>query len=187
MTVHHYIASSREIPTGDYGSKAQIVPISHISEIKIRGLKTPKKTKTNKYRNDTKINEHYMVVYETDEDYQGISISELDGYEGYDEIRNQFSNPYVYHLGCSDHRKCYRELFKYIDENLLDGESVELYTCLDGHELKEKINSLNIFVNLTTKHFQNDIGKFNLNEKRLFDELSERFSFRERQYVLIIK
>ena len=78
-------------------------------------------------------------------------------------------------------------LFKYIDENLLEGESVELYTCLDGHELKEKIDSLNIFVNLTTKHFQNDIGKFKLNEKCLFNELSERFSFRERQYVLITK
>ena len=184
MTVHHYIASSREIPTGDYGSKAQIVPISHISEIKIRGLKTPKKTKTNKYRNNNKINEQYMVVYETEEDFLGIFVSELDGY---DEIRSQFSNPYVYHLSCSDHRKSYRVLFEYINENLLEGESVELYTCLDGHELKEKINSLNIFVNLTTKHFQNDIGKFNLNEKRLFDELSERFSFRERQYVLIIK
>ena len=184
MTVHHYIASSREIPTGDYGSKAKIVPINNISEIKIRGIKPPKKTKTNKYRNDTKINEQYVVVYETDEDFLGIYVSELDGYE---EIRNQFSNPYVYHLDCSDHRKCYKVLFKYIDENLLEGESVELYTCLDGDELKENFNSLNIIVNLKTKHYQNDIGNFKLNEKRLYDELSERFSFRERQYVLITK
>lgn len=126
MTVHHYIASSREIPTGDYGRKGKIVPVSNISEIKIRGIKPPKKTKTNKYRCDTKLNEQYMVVYETDEDYQGISISELDGY---DEIRNQFSNPYVYHLDCSVHRNAYRMLFKYIDENLLEGEALN-YTLV---------------------------------------------------------
>jgi len=35
--------------------------------------------------------------------------------------------------------------------------------------------------------FINDIGNFMLNEKRLFDELSERFSFRERQYVVVTK
>jgi hypothetical protein len=184
LTVHHYIASSREIPTGDYGRKGKIVPVSNISEIKIKGLKPLKKNKVNKYRNDTKINEQYMVVYETDEDFQGILISELDGY---DEIRNQFSNPYVYHLGCSDHRNDYRVLFKYIDENLLEGESVELYTCLDGDELKENLDSLNVIVNLKTKHFQNNIGNFKVNEKRLYDELSERFSFRERQYVLVTK
>ena len=183
MTVHHYIASSREIPNGRYGGKCEIVPISNISDIKIKGTKPKKKSKTNKYRNVTKINAQYMVVYETDEDL-GIYISELDGY---DEIRNQFSNAYVYHLGCSDHRNDYRLLFKYIDENLLEGESVELYTCLDGDELKESFDSLNIVVNLKTKYFQNDIGNFKLNEKRLFDELSERFSFRERQYVLVTK
>ena len=184
LTVHHYIASSRELPTGDYGSKAKIVPISHISELKIKGIKPPKRTKTNKYRNDTKINEQYVVVYETEEDFLGIFVSELDGY---DEIRNQFNNPYVYHLHCSDQRKCYRELFKYIDENLCEGESVELYTCLDGEELKERLDSLTIVVDLKTKYFKNDIGDFKLNEKRLYDELSERFSFRERQYVEVTK
>jgi phage tail tube protein FII len=78
-------------------------------------------------------------------------------------------------------------LFKYIDENLYDGESIELYTCWDGDELKEKDDTLNIVVNLKTKYFKNDIGNFKINEKRLFDELSERFSFRERQYVVVTK
>ncbi|WP_455717335.1 hypothetical protein [Anaerosporobacter sp.] len=183
MTVYHYIASSREIPTGDYGTKAKIVPISNIADIEIKGIK-PIKRKTNKYRNNTKLNEQNVIVYETEEDYQGIAVSELDGY---DEIRTQFTHPYVYHLHCSDHRNAYSALFKYIDENLLEGESIELYTCWAGDELKEKVDSLNIVVNLETKQFQNDIGNFKLHEKRLFNDLSERFSFRERQYVLVTK
>lgn len=183
MTVHHYIASSREIPLGHYGRKANIVPISKITDIEIKGAKT-KKSKTNKYKNNINLNEQYMVVYERDEDFLGISVSDLDGY---DEIRGKFSNPFVYHLDCSKHRKGYRELFKYIDENLLEGESIEVYTCLDGAELKEKFDSFDIVVNLKTKHFQNDVGNFKLNEKCLFDEVSERFSFRERQYVLVTK
>lgn len=79
------------------------------------------------------------------------------------------------------------DLFKYINENLSDGESIELYTCLDGDELKEKNEILKVVVNLKTKHFISDIGNFMLNEKRLFDELSDRFSFRERQYVVVTK
>lgn len=125
-----------------------------------------------------------MIVYETDEDFLGIHVSELDGY---DEIRDKFSNPFVYHLECSHSREGYRDLFKYIDENLNDGESIELYTCLDGDELKEKQDMLNIVIDLKTKHFKNDIGNFKINEKRLFDELSERFSFRERRYVVVTK
>ncbi|WP_429464563.1 hypothetical protein [Neobacillus sp. B4I6] len=105
-----------------------------------------------------------------------ISVWDLDGY---DEIKGKFSNPFVYHLDCCNTRK--------INENLSDGESIELYTCLDGDELKEKNDILNVVVNLKTKHFINDIGNFRLNEKRLFDELSERFSFRERQYVVVTK
>jgi hypothetical protein len=35
------------------------------------------------------------------------------------------------------------DLFKYINENLSYGESIELYTCLEGDELKEKNDILN--------------------------------------------
>lgn len=97
------------------------------------------------------------------------------------------SLPFVYHLDCRNTRKCYSDLFKYINENLSKGESIELYTCLDGDELKEKNDILNVVVNLKIKHFINDIGNFMLNEKRLFDDLTERFSFRERQYVVVTK
>lgn len=140
LTVHHYIASSIEVPAGDFGQN-------------------PRKEKN-------------MTYHDTEDDFFGISIRDLGGY---DEIRGKFSNPYVYHLDCRNTRKCYKDLFKYIDENLSEGECIELYTCLDGDELKEKDDSLNIFINLKTKYFKNDIGNFKLNEKCLFDELSERF------------
>lgn len=152
LTVHHYIASNREIPTGDFGQNPMQI--------------------------------ENMIIYETEDDFFGISVWDL---EGYDEIREKFSNPFVYHLDCRNTRKCYSDLFRYINENLSDGESIELYTCLDGDELKEKNDILHVVVNLKTKHFINDIGNFMLNEKRLFDELSERFSFRERQYVVVTK
>jgi hypothetical protein len=38
------------------------------------------------------------------------------------------------------------DLFKYINENLSYGESIELYTCLEGDELKEKNDILNVVV-----------------------------------------
>ena len=150
MTVNHYIASCREIPTGNFGQH-------------------PKQ-----FQN--------TIIYETEDDFFCISVWELDGY---DEVRGKFSNPFVYHLDCRNTRKCYKDLFKYIDENLSDGESIELYTCLDGDELKDKNDTLDILVNLKTNHFKIDIGNFRLNQKRLFDELSERFSFSERQYVVV--
>lgn len=183
MTVHHYIASSREIPTGTFGIKTKLVPISDVSDIKIKGLKS-EKIKRNKYINKSNLKEQYMIVYETEENFLGITVSELDGY---DEISGKFINPFVYHLECPHSRRGYRDLFKYINENLSDSESIELYTCLDGEELKEKDDSLDIVVNLGTNHFKNNIGNFKLDEKRLFDELSERFSFRERQYVVVTK
>jgi hypothetical protein len=76
----------------------------------------------------------------------------------------------VYYLDCRNNRKRYRVLFKYINKNLSYSKSIDLYTCLDGDELKENNDTLNIVVNFKTKHFINDIGNFRLNEKRLLLE-----------------
>ncbi|WP_169864991.1 hypothetical protein [Sutcliffiella halmapala] len=46
MTVFHYIAANRDILTGVFPEKTNLVPISDISGIKIKGLEF-KKTKVN--------------------------------------------------------------------------------------------------------------------------------------------
>lgn len=183
MTVFHYIASKRELPTGWYGQKAKLVPISDVSDIKIKGAEL-KKTKKNKYVKPLNSKENYIIEFETEEDFLGISVSEL---ESHDEITNKFNNTFLYHLDCSDHRKCYRDLFKYIAQNLVEDEKIELYTCQDGDELKPRDASIDVIINLKSKHYTNCIGNFKLDERRLFEELSERFSLRERQYVVVSK
>lgn len=183
MTVHHYIASSTKIPTGSFWGKRKIVPITDVSNLKIKGL-TFEKAKENKYKK-LPLQEKDLIVYETEADFLSkIGVIDLDGYE---EIKSQFMNPFVYHLHCSDSRIGYRTLFGYIDEHLSIGEKMELYTCLDGDELKQKKDGFHILIDLNKNTFSNQLGIFKLNEKRLYDDLSERFSMKEQQYSIVVK
>ncbi len=126
-----------------------------------------------------------MIVYENKEEFfSSIGVSEL---EDNDEIKSRFINPFVYYLYCSNDRKSYENLFYYIDQFLLENEKIELYTCFAEDKFKQKDDSLDIIINFRTNHYTNHLGTFKLNEKRLHEDLSERFMFRERQYVVVIK
>ena len=180
MTMHHFMASNKPLPLGSYGRNPTLIPLSELKCLNKKG----KKKKRKKKPLSSELANKYVEIYETEVDLLGISIAELNGY---DEIKDKFSHPFMYELTCGHHRKCYRELFKYLDENLSEYDSVEIYTCWSGDEAKSKNDGLDLKINLKTLYFENYIGKFKLNEKRYIDELSERFSLREKQYVVVTK
>lgn len=88
---------------------------------------------------------------------------------------------------CSHSREGYRALFTYIADNLSEYELIELYTCLDGHEQKEKDESLDIVINLKTLYLGDEFGNYKLPDKSYIDELGKRFWSREKQYVVVTK
>ncbi|MEH7329984.1 hypothetical protein CN330_19660 [Priestia megaterium] len=165
MTVHHYIGSPYELPTGSFGTKETLVPLSEISPFN---------------RNQKK--EKPITIYKKEEDAYGISINYLT--DGYSDIKHVFTLPYIYELSCDTHPKSIRELFTYIEEQLIEGCHIELYSCLDGDEAKEKDSSLDTSINLKTLYF----GKhYQLDKKKYIYELGEMLKFEDKQFVVVVK
>ena len=58
MTVHHYIGSPYELPTGSFGIKEKLVTLSEVSSFNLNPNK-----------------EKLITIYEKEEDAYGISIN----------------------------------------------------------------------------------------------------------------
>jgi hypothetical protein len=183
MTVHHFIAANKELQVGTFGTNAILKPISEVN-LRIVGQGT-KREKRNKYKDSEKQKEQYAIVYETIEDTYGFSIFDSGGYKKL--VQHKFTNPYIYELTWTGDERVYRELFTYINIHLEDNEKIELYSCLDGHEHKPRNPGLDIVINLKTLNFTNYIGHYTLDEKSFIQEISQRFWFREYQYVVVSK
>ncbi|MDI5791186.1 hypothetical protein PO124_30630 [Bacillus licheniformis] len=67
-----------------------------------------------------------------------ISIVKLD--PGYEMVKTKLSKPFVYEATGCLHRpgNDIRALFSYINSNIPEGEDIEVYSCWDGEEDKEK-------------------------------------------------
>ncbi len=165
MTVHHYIGSPYELPTGSFGTKETLAPLPEVSLFNLN----QKKDKP-------------ITIYEKEEDAYGISIHRLT--DRYSDIKRVFTLPYIYELSCDAHPKSMRELFTYIEEQLIEGCYIELYSCLDGDEAEEKDSSLDMSINLKTLYF----GKhYQLDKKKYIYELGEMFTFEDKQFVVVVK
>ncbi|GIN89427.1 hypothetical protein J22TS1_04780 [Siminovitchia terrae] len=130
------------------------------------------------------INEDPIKFYETEEDAIGIYISELT--PGYEDIKSKFKNPFVYEAIGTLHvtGEGIRALFNYIDQNLCDGEEIEIYSCSDGEEESEKENSLDAIINLKKLKF----GKYiQLDKKNYVKQISEMFCLEDKQYIVVRK
>lgn len=167
MTIHHYIGSAYELPIGSFGTEAKMIPLSEVISSN-KNLKNLKDT--------------LIEVYENEEDAYGIGINKLTS--GYSDIKDKFTLPYIYELSCDMHPKSIRELFKYIEDHLVEGCKIELYSCLDGDESKEKDSNLDTVINLNALYF----GKhYKLDKKKYIYELGEMFQFQDKQFVSVIK
>ncbi|MGD6818519.1 hypothetical protein ACQCVE_15775 [Metabacillus sp. 113a] len=176
--LYHFIGSKNELPPVPFHSKASVVQIKDLSQLKIRGMQT-KKEKRNKYKETP---QQSLIVYETEEDAAaGISISKMEGFDG---IKSKLRHPSIYELGSSGTRETLEYLFQYIHEHSLQTGPIELYTCYDHHEMLPKIDSLDVVIDFKERSYTNYLGTFRLN-KNGFIRIWERFTFKNRQYVLI--
>ena len=113
-----------------------------------------------------------------------ISIAELD--QGYEMVKTKFSKPFVYEATGCLHRpgNDIRALFSYINSNIPEGEDIEVYSCWDGEEDKEKDDRLDFFIDIENLQ----LGKHvKLDKKKYIDEIAGLFYFEERQLVKIRK
>lgn len=168
MTLHHYIGSNKELPLGTFGQNPTYKPFS---ELNIRAFdKKQKKPKT--HHKDKPL----IEVFETEENFAGIHIAYIDPV--YEAVRDKFTHPFVYEL---DIIHSLRPLFQFIEKLLSKGETIEIYSCVDGLETKEKDDQLDVEIDLTKKRFGKHI------DFKEIDELIDMFELENLQYVLVKK
>lgn len=145
----------------------------------IKGINLDKYLKKN---NGSKL----VTVYETEEDSSGINVSNLDS--GYEPVRDKFTTPFIYEVegylhnnNTASHRKSIKALFNFIDVHLLEGDLIEIYSCWDRHEGKEKDDSKDVVINLSTFQFGKHLKLKDINH------LCETFFLEDKQYVLVKK
>ena len=178
LTLHHFIAANEKLPIGEFGYSPTFKPIS---ELKIKGVSFNKKLfKKNRYKNEHSL----LKVYETEEDAYGIDIIHLS--HEYEAVSNKFTHPYIYEIqgylhsnNTTGQRKSIQSLFFYIEEHISKGDSVELYSCLDGYEDEDKDESLDLVINLKTQQFGKHLKFKDINH------LSQIFYLEDKQYILI--
>ncbi|MGG0527573.1 hypothetical protein [Bacillus pumilus] len=168
MTLQHYIGSNKELPLGTIGQNPTYKPLSELN-IKLFDQKQ-KKHKT--YQKE----ELLIEVFETEEDFEGIHIDYLDPV--YEAVRNKFTHPFVYELEIIH---SLRALFQFIEKVLSKGETIEIYSCLDELETKEKDDQLDVEIDLSKKQFGKHIVFKDI------DELIAKFELEHLQYVLVKK
>ncbi|TGB03539.1 hypothetical protein [Halobacillus salinus] len=176
MTSRHFVGANIELPIGTFGRNPTY---KRLSELNLNG------TSLDKYLKNEEASK-FVEVYETEEDASGIDVFNI--VSGYELIRTQFTTPYVYEVqGALEanntlaQRKSIKSLFSYIDEHLLKGDFIEVYSCRHGHEGKEKDDSMGTYINLSTLQFGNHIRMRDLNH------LGQTFFLEDRQYVLVKK
>ncbi|KAA6449369.1 hypothetical protein [Bacillus swezeyi] len=181
MTLHHFIGANKKLPIGEFGRNPTLKPIS---ELKIKGIDVNKRFQGKKNRNNS--GNSLVKVYDTEEDAYGIDIVQLD--PGYEAVRNKFTHPYIYELQGYLHanntpgqRKSIKSLFLYIEKYLSKGDSIEIYSCLDGYEDEDKDESMDVVINLNTLQFGKHIKFKDINH------LSHIFYLEDKQYVLVEK
>lgn len=168
MTLHHYIGANKELPLGPFCQNPTYKPLS---EFNIKTFdRRQKKAKT--YQKE----EPLMTVFETEEDFAGIHIAHVDPV--YEEVKDKFTHPYIYELGIIH---SLHPLFIFIEIELLKGETIEIYSCVDGLETKEKDDQLDVEIDLSKKRFGKHI------DFKEIDELMYMFELEHLQYVLVKK
>jgi len=184
MSMFHYIAANKELPTGSFGGrnpKAGEPP----KAIRFNSVMLPKGAVPLEQIMDlSKFKDGEMEEYDTYEDAAGIFIQNLE--EWNKGIKVQFRNHFVYQFSASwgsfnlnekiknwdiEHYKanlkCINELFNYIRRNISENEEIEIYTCWANEEGEERNLNLDTVIDLKTF------------------SIGDHFEFKERQYILV--
>ncbi|MGE6631861.1 hypothetical protein [Bacillus sp. NPDC077027] len=180
MTLHHFIGANKKLPIGEFGHNPTF---KTISELSIKSVAFNKQfVRKNRYKSEDSL----VMVYETEEDAYGIDIVHLAPED--EAVINKFTHPYIYEVQGYLHanntpgqRKSIQSLFLYIEKHLSKGDSIEIYSCLDGYEDEDKDEGLDIVIHLNTLQFGNHIKLKDINH------LSQIFYLEDKQYILIKK
>lgn len=189
MSMTHYIASTKKLPLGEFGSsKAKICDINEkVKAIKFTSVQLPEdyvplENIIDLTELDIKKNE--IEIYETYNDAAGIYVQNIELQD--EKIRKHFKNKFIYKVSpnwgkfffskellSSDpqmymlNKKCVNELFAYIRQNICENEEIEIYTCFINEECDERNDNLDMVI---------DLQNFNS---------SDGFELKEKQYVLV--
>ncbi len=186
MTLFYYIAAAHELPTGSFGQNKTVMTLQdYITNVNPSAKDQHfMQVLLEKYPNGDKL----MEIYETEEDAAGLYITGPITSEDYSHV---FRHPLVYQVNSEGggfvindemkqshpisyltSKKCLEELFKYLHQNMVDGESIELYSCwatgtkrFNGSPKKE----LSLTINLSSFR------------------LEKGFEWKENQYIRVDK
>lgn len=156
MSYFDYLSCNRELPTGSFGKPPKAVYPSYRAYKASPDYTVPRDMVTGsplKYDADriTARLKGNVIVYETFQDYHGVSIQpfESDGTgsgtrELWEVVRPQFSLPYLYLVSFDRTAKLEEYLCKYLQP----GDKAELFTCWAGDEGKERDHSQDRIIDL---------------------------------------
>ncbi|MBR2570242.1 MAG: hypothetical protein IKE34_13780 [Paenibacillus sp.] len=181
MSLFDYIASSRELPTGEFGSKRKRVEGSGSKITVFQNEEHPYIPLDIFLGPKLQINEEDIEVYNSMADIASIGISHLhDGLLA--QIRHHFTLPHVYQLysnwgGLSfdpafkksfpneyqANVKCFKELIKLMHDHREAGDTFEIYSCWIGEEHEPKKEALSQIIELDTA---DSLQSFELKDKR---------------------
>ncbi len=184
MSRVHYIAASKELPTGNFGGRKPKNIQTHPKAVRFKSASLPEGTiPLDQIIDLSFIKEDEIEEYESFEDAAGIFIEKLAS--GGKEIGKQFKNSFIYRISGSwgdfylnsdneykfpdmyaANKKCLNELFDYIRSNMNSGEKIEFYTCWIGEESEPRAEWLDTVV---------DLNNF---------QIGSDFEFFDRQYVI---
>ena len=187
MSMAYYIASSKELPLGEFQSNKVKISGSNNKDIKaikiISGQLSKDYTPVDKIIDisDLKIGEDGIKVYETYVDAAGIYIKNIELQD--EKMKKQFKNKYIYEVSpnwgkfliseglknqfpdvFAINKKCINDLFEYIRQNISNNDEIEMYTCWIGQESDQNFHTV-----IDLKDFI----------------LGDNFKFEENQYILI--
>lgn len=188
MSMFYYMAASRELPTGVFGTKKTVMKLgdylTHVNPA-ARG-QFPIRALLDKYPED----EQLIDIYETEEDAAGLYVGGLMSGQ---DTSHLFRHPLVYPIApqggsfsmniemkerypnvYTTGKKCLAELFGYLNRHMNAGEELELFSCwADGLErfLQPRNKGLDLMIELSEFRFE---------------ERAE-FEWKDQQYIVVRK
>ncbi len=176
MTLYHYVGADKPLPLGNYGETYTLKKMRDI----------PKPKNKNDLRNIldlSDLEDEWVKVYETEVDFAFVTVSELDDPTLKEKL--PINKRYIYELGGSFqltgedyfqnriqyqcNEKCFKELFAYLKEQLVVGETIEVYSCWDSEENQPRDSTLDT---------QIDVSKY---------KIAYPLSFEDKQLITLFK
>lgn len=190
MSLFHYIGANKKLPLGERGSKK----INYCCDsdgkrtaINIRSSNLPEgMIPLDQIIDLSHIKLNEIEEYETMEDAAGIYVKEVP--PCYNAIKKHFKSKFVYWVSAnfgifllnesikeryidsySANKKCLKELFKLIEENINGNEVIEIYSCWADEEEESRNRKLDMVINLSSF------------------EIGDNFELKDKQYIVVNK